>query len=79
MLAPRPTITLYTLTPVAPETRKRLRLLVQARCGPCVLMLRRTDDPWATATVYSLTGPWRLSETEVHRHLVSIFDLLVSP
>lgn len=79
MLAPRPTLTLSTPAPVPPETQRRLRSLVQARCGPCVVVLRLADDPWATATTYTLSGPWRLSSADVHERLVTIFDALVSP
>ncbi|MCP2013415.1 hypothetical protein L1280_000543 [Deinococcus sp. HSC-46F16] len=79
MLGPRPTLTFYTAAPVTRGTQRRLRLLIQARCGPCVVVLRPADDPWATATTYSLSGPWQLSRADVHQRLVSVFDSLVSP
>lgn len=79
MLGPRPTLTLFTPAPVPPETQRRLRLLIQARCGPCVVLLKFADDPWATCTTYTLKGPWRLSNADVHQHLVAVFEELVTP
>lgn len=79
MLGPRPTLTLSTPAPVPPATQRRLRLLIQARCGPCVVVLKLADDPWATTTTYTLKGPWRLSSADVHWHLVDVFAELVTP
>lgn len=79
MLTPRPKLTLATPAPVAPETQHRLQQLIQDRCGPCDVVMSRAVDPWSTTVTYTLTGPWRLSRSEVHTHLVAIFALLVTP
>lgn len=76
---PRPTVTFHTPSPASPDVQRRLRALLQGRCGPCVVVVMRTEDRWARHTTYDLSGPWPIPAAEVHRHLVAVFGLLVTP
>ncbi|GMA15892.1 hypothetical protein E5F05_06905 [Deinococcus metallilatus] len=75
----RPTVTLHAPSPASTGVQRRLRALLHARCGPCVVVVVRAEDQWARHTTYDLSGPWPISAAEVHRHLVAAFSLLVGP
>lgn len=74
----RPTLTLYVPTPITPDTARRLDQLIQERCGPCTLVISHSTDEPGHPTTYALTGSWHLSATDVHQHLVDVFDQLVT-
>lgn len=74
----RPTLTLYAPTPLTLETRSRLDQLLQERCGPCTLVVTLSEDEPGHPITYRLTGPWQLSASDIHRHLVDVFDQLVT-
>ncbi|THF69955.1 hypothetical protein E7T06_09350 [Deinococcus sp. Arct2-2] len=74
----RPTLTLYAPTPLALDTRLRLDRLLQERCGPCTLVVTLSEGEPGRPITYLLTGPWQLSASDIHRHLVDVFDRLVT-
>ncbi|BDP41218.1 hypothetical protein DAETH_11870 [Deinococcus aetherius] len=74
-----PTVTFHAPSPASPEVQRRLQNLITSRCGPCTVVVVRAEDRWARHTTYYLSGSWPIPAAEVHRHLVAVFGLLVTP
>lgn len=67
-----PILTLNVTASTPTSVRRHIRSLLTARCGPCRVVFGPNDG---TRVTYHLQGPWPLSATQVHTHLVAVIML----
>lgn len=67
-----PTLTLNITAHTPTSVRRHIRSLLTARCGPCHVVFGPNDG---TRVTYHLQGPWPISASQIHTHLVAVIML----